>query len=337
MTIRLTDAEVEEQYQEADEEELQFDPSDQLDITLKYDARFSQGWLRRIDLREGLRLEIDQSQAIDRLLMNCSDGEDSRIYCSFLLSGNVQWILNAKPHKTLLNYATGQYSLVSNGLYRRKTDAYEIQPWFSVAIEIHSKILCSFAKSSEGELPKHLQHLVKPLSQEIYMRSADIQPMMGTVLQQILHCPYVGIIKRAYLESKAIEIIALVLEHEAAIRQGEIKKGVLKPDQLERVHYAKEILLRDLSNPPTLTELTQQVGLNAFTLEQQFRQVFGNTVFGHLQTHRLEAAKQLLAEQDISVAGVARRVGYASTTSFTKAFKHRFGVTPKGHQKRCRT
>ncbi len=65
---------------------------------------------------------------------------------------------------------------------------------------------------------------------------------MNTVLQQILHCPYQGMVKRAYLESKVIELIALVLDRERAIQQGETKKVFLKPEQIERVHYAKEIL-----------------------------------------------------------------------------------------------
>ena len=70
--------------------------------------------------------------------------------------------------------------------------------------------------------------------------------MMNTVLQQILHCPYKGLVKRAYLESKAIELMALVLDREIAIAQKEPKKFFLKPEQIERSHYAKEFLLLDL-------------------------------------------------------------------------------------------
>ena len=43
MTIRLTEAQLEEQFQEVETEELQFDPGDKLDVTQKYASRSAQG------------------------------------------------------------------------------------------------------------------------------------------------------------------------------------------------------------------------------------------------------------------------------------------------------
>ena len=159
---------------------------------------------------------------------------------------------------------------------------------------------------------------------------------MNILLQQILQCPYQGIVKRAYLESKVIELIALVLDHEIVIQQGEAKKCSFKPEQLERIHYAKEILLQDLNNPPSLQELSRQAGLNNFMLKQGFRYCFGTSVFAVLRSHRLELAKQLLAQQDITVTEVAYRVGYTNVRSFARAFKRKFGLNPKEYQKALR-
>ncbi len=127
-----------------------------------------------------------------------------------------------------------------------------------------------------------------------------------------------------------------MLDHEVAIRQSQAKKVFLKPDQLERIYYAKEILLKDLSNPPSLKELARQVGLNDFMLRQGFHHCFGTTVFGVLRSHRLELARQLLAEQDITVAEVAYRVGFNRASYFSTAFKRKFGIGPKTYQKACR-
>ncbi|MEM7061669.1 MAG: AraC family transcriptional regulator [Cyanobacteria bacterium P01_B01_bin.77] len=336
MTIRLTQDDVYDQYQEADEEELQFDPSDELDITLKYDARFSQGWRREIELREGMYLSIDQSQSTDRLIVDSPDAEGLNIHFTFLLSGNAQWIETSRSDKILFNRAIGQYSVRGNGLNNQITCDYGTYPWASVSIEIEPNILYSFAASPEKELPKNLQHLIRPPSQDLYWGHATIQPMMATVLQQILHCPYQGIVKRAYLESKVIELTALALDHESVIQQGETKRNSLKPEQIERIYYAKEILLRDLDNPPTIAELARQVRLNEHLLKKGFRQVFGTTVFGELQAHRLTIAKDVLAEQDMSVTEVARLVGYLNARSFARSFSRKFGVGPKAYQKSCR-
>ena len=88
MTIELTyDDFFIEQFQEAEEEELQWDASDKLDVTYKFDTRISQGWIRNIRLREGLRLLIDRHQPIDQLTISRSEEEWDSILCLFTLSG----------------------------------------------------------------------------------------------------------------------------------------------------------------------------------------------------------------------------------------------------------
>ncbi|MEM8780283.1 MAG: AraC family transcriptional regulator [Cyanobacteria bacterium P01_G01_bin.49] len=335
MTIRVTLDEFEEQFQEAAEEKLQWDTSDELDITYKFNARFSQGWSRKIRLRDGIVLCIDRHQPADHLLIDDPVGEENRIWCNFTLSGKGQLI--TPSGETLFPRTAGKYMLCGTGLYPQSIiDESDIEPYCHLFIHIYQSVLRSFASSPDGELPTNLQHLIKTLSQDVYRRGGDITPEMNTVLQRILNCTYQGIIKRAFLESKVIELMSLVLDHEVAIQQGEVKKFSLKPEQIERIHYAKEILLQDLSNPPSLGELARQAGLNDFLLKQGFHQVFNTTVFGELRSHRLEIAKQLLAEQDISIADAGYRVGYASLASFSQAFKRKFGISPKAYQKACR-
>ena len=100
---------------------------------------------------------------------------------------------------------------------------------------------------------------------------------------------------------------------------------------MDRIHYAKAILMDNLSDPPTLGELAHRVSLNDYKLKVGFRQVFGTTVFGYLHQHRMEVARQLLAAQRMNVKEVARTVGYASQSRFATAFRKRFGMNPKAY------
>ncbi len=335
MTIKLTESEIDEQFQKADEKELQFDPSDDQDITFKFDTQIAQGWLRAIWLREGILLRIEQCQHTDYLTISRPPIGHCYITCRFLLSGNTRVRTARALGESSLTHAVGQYHLIGTGSRGQRLDDFDID-CFLIHLEIPQSVFRSFAASLQKELPKQLQRLVRPLNQEIFQQSRCIQPEMNTVLQQILHCPYEGMVKRAYLESKVIELMALVLAREVVIREGEVKPGALKPEQLEQIHYAKEILLRDMGNPPSLAELAQQAGLNDFMLRQGFRQAFGTTVFGQLQTYRLNIAKQLLSEQDMSVSEITRKVGYTSVSYFSRAFKKKFGIGPKAYQKTCR-
>ncbi|MEH1836572.1 MAG: AraC family transcriptional regulator [Nostoc sp.] len=155
---------------------------------------------------------------------------------------------------------------------------------------------------------------------------------MLLAVQQILQCPYQGITKRIYFESKVWELTALMVEQELQINQGNLITTALKPSEIERICYAKEILLQHIHNPPSLMQLARQVGLNDRKLKQGFKQIFGTTVFGYLHNHRMELAQKLLIEKNMNVTEVARTVGYASLPSFSYAFYKKFGVNPKSYQ-----
>ena len=52
---------------------------------------------------------------------------------------------------------------------------------------------------------------------------------------------------------------------------------------------------------------------------------------------RLARAASDLADGENSVATIARRIGYDSESSFTKAFTRHFGVPPGAYRRRLRT
>ena len=97
--------------------------------------------------------------------------------------------------------------------------------------------------------------------------------------------------KRMYLESKALELVSLVLAQESEIQKGERAIKSLNAGILERIHYARTLLLQNLNQPSSLPDLAKQAQLNEYTLERVFRQVFGTTVFAYLHKYRLEQAE----------------------------------------------
>ncbi len=160
-------------------------------------------------------------------------------------------------------------------------------------------------------------------------------PAMLTVLQQIMACPHEGQLKLLYMESKALELIVMKLaqvQESALIPQF---KYQIKADDIDRLHRAREILIQNLAHPPSLKGLAKQTEMNDFKLKRGFRQMFGTTVFGYLHQCRMEKAQMILERGNYSVAQVAQKVGYASPSQFSAAFKRRFGVTPRSYKGYC--
>ena len=212
---------------------------------------------------------------------------------------------------------------------------YAKEPILKVDIHLESAdVLCQSIAEILEELPAEVRQRI---SDRNFIQAIDrITPTMRSALGQILHCPYQGKTKQIYLESKCLELITLKLEQ---LKQSDKQTGKLyslNSDDIDRIHLAKDILTTNFDNPPSLTELARQVGLNDCTLKRGFREVFGITAFGYLHDLRLEQARLLLQERRLNVTEIAHRVGFASRTSLSKGFRKKYGVSPKQFQMKCK-
>jgi len=89
---------------------------------------------------------------------------------------------------------------------------------------------------------------------------------------------------------------------------------------------ARERLLSDLSNPPTIEQLARETGLNQLKIKRGFKMLFGTTTYGLFQRSRMERALVLL--QNNSVTETASLLGYSNISHFSGAFRKQFGMLP---------
>ncbi len=96
----------------------------------------------------------------------------------------------------------------------------------------------------------------------------------------------------------------------------------------ERVERSKELLSRDLANPPTLEMIGQEVGCSPFYLSRIFSREVGLTIPQYLRNLRMERAAELLRTGRYNVTEAATEVGYSSLSHFSKAFCETIGCCP---------
>ena len=151
-------------------------------------------------------------------------------------------------------------------------------------------------------------------------------PYTQLIATQILNCTLRGFCRRIFMEGKALEFIALFLERIGS-RESTGNLSLTRSD-VECLHEAKRLLLEDMTEPPSLHELARSVGINQFKLKKGFLAVFGCTVFQVLRKHRMETARSLLLDTDMTVGTVGAMVGYTNISHFIDCFRREFGVTP---------
>lgn len=289
------------------------------DITWRYPSQLGQGSVREIRLREGLVLAIANYQLRQDLIVEVPERKHPLEYEFTVLQEHPQ-----QP-------CSEHYFFSGSGLADRSIHA-DVSGWqvLDVSFHLEPELFRLWMGDRLENAPALVKELVNPLKQDRYTYESTPTVAMQAVVQQILNCPYTGMTQQIYLESKVWELVALHLEQMLNPPQKPLQPS-FKPDDINRLHYAREILSQHLSNPPSLKGLARQVGLNEFTLKQGFRQVFGTTVFGCLHHYRMERAKALLEAGTLNVSEVAREVGFANRGYFAAAFRKKFGANPKAY------
>ncbi len=96
-----------------------------------------------------------------------------------------------------------------------------------------------------------------------------------------------------------------------------------------QVLTAQQWLERNYAGDVRLTDLAADVGMSGRNFSRRFKAATGDSPQAYLQRIRVEAAKDLLRETNISLSEVAYRVGYADPGSFTHIFRQLTGESPR--------
>ncbi len=297
-------------------------------IPLKDRTGSSHGYRQGVNLRSGLDFLIDDYTLQEDLIVelgNSSPCEPNvNIEMSFMLAGHNR----NEGVQTQHSFFDASWD---DGTKDRQAYWQAGERVLKFDIHIKPALFETLVGEQIQVLPASLRQVIqgsRPFEEHFLQVGATTAPMRSAI-HQILHCPYQGLTRWLYWESKVIELIALRLEQVS--KPQPLWVVGLPAEDVDRIYYARDILCQRFVDPPSLLELARLIGLNDRKLKEGFRQVFGTTVFGYLSQQRMEKACQLLKEQQ-PVAAVAAAVGYASPTSFSGTFRRQFGVSPKGYQ-----
>lgn len=130
---------------------------------------------------------------------------------------------------------------------------------------------------------------------------------------------------KLFMESKMLELIAILLEAEHCDYYSNI---TLSKADRDKVNFIHELLLKDLCASYTLEQLSRQAGTNEFVLKKGFREMFGKPVYQYLLQKRMERAMHLLSTTHQPIHLISMMVGYEDASAFTRAFKKVFNLLP---------
>lgn len=114
---------------------------------------------------------------------------------------------------------------------------------------------------------------------------------------------------------------------------GRLQRVNTLPPALQRVI---QVMLRNLEQPFSVTELSETAGLSARQLERLFKRYLDTTPARYYLSLRIDRARELLIYTNQPIIDVAVAVGFASTSHFAQWFKRFHGMRPTELRERTR-
>ncbi len=155
----------------------------------------------------------------------------------------------------------------------------------------------------------------------------EIPSSLHLVLNQLFNVHLSESAEKIYYQGKVLELLSLYFSDKKP--DTESCPFLNDEETVRKIKFAKGHLLKNIETPPSLKELAKASGLNEYQLKVGFKEIYGDTVFGFLLSHRLDHARVLLDAAKLQVNEVAYQIGYSNPSHFIAAFKKKFGITPK--------
>jgi len=81
-------------------------------------------------------------------------------------------------------------------------------------------------------------------------------------------------------------------------------------------------------------DICKEIGISRVQLYRKVKAVLGLNINDYILSVRMQRAKYLLLNEDLSISEISFKVGFSSQAYFSTVFKSKFGVTPKGFKEK---
>ena len=161
-----------------------------------------------------------------------------------------------------------------------------------------------------------------------YYFDKTLLPNEIIVLNQMFDYSLHSSLEKLYTRGKVYELLSLYF-HKSDNDAAQKCPFLEDEENVEKIRSAKNYLIENMIDPPSLKELADYVKLPLQHLKDGFKQIYGETVFTFLFNYKMEFARNLLATKKYNITEVSFEVGYSTPSHFIAAFKKKYGATPK--------
>lgn len=158
---------------------------------------------------------------------------------------------------------------------------------------------------------------------------ATIENKKITALFKDFSKKFTSVIASDILSVKSI-VYSLLAEY---LKLSGVLDFTTKPHQNNAITLATKYIEQHLSEPITINELANVCHLHPTHFIRFFKSKTGQTPQNYVNYKRMELAKKLITQTDLSIGEVAEKTGFYDSMYFSKCFKKYYSVSPRTYRK----
>lgn len=265
----------------------------------------------------------DHRTAVPELTLHRRNRPSQPVHCIYTLGMalTVQGSKHVLLGDTDMSYGPGQSLLTTIDLpvSYHITRATAAEPYLGIMLKFDRHLLAQVASRIEPTRPDNraalepisVQRLDAPVLDALYrlilvLEEPQLSPQLAPLIQQ-------EILVRLLTGPHAPHLWNLVNDagptHQIARAVGWMRE-----------HFAEKM---------RVGELAQHAGMSLTTFRQHFRAITGMSPVQLQKLIRLQEARQLMLDQNMSAGGASALVGYESPSQFNREYKRLFGAPPQ--------
>jgi AraC-like DNA-binding protein len=165
--------------------------------------------------------------------------------------------------------------------------------------------------------------------------TGDNSKKIGQINEQLsvvsLPCaiPPTDLIKRKAL---TLELLAILLASSTVLDHHILPNTTM----IERIEKARELMAKDPTQPPSISQMARACSLSISRFHATFKLLMGVAPGRYLQDMKLQRAKHLLFNSNLSVKAISSAAGFGDEFHFSRIFRKRCGLSPSAFRDQAR-
>lgn len=141
----------------------------------------------------------------------------------------------------------------------------------------------------------------------------------------------IGFSNSLYRESSLFKLFAILANHHANLTRKE-ESGPPKYSDNAYVNLAMDYINKMYMQDIGVSDIADNIGISRAHLNHIFQKELNISIQKFLIDFRMHKAANLLVSTDLSIKEISNQVGYQDQLVFSKAFKNKFGMSPKSYR-----